>query len=412
MPRSPREFVSFVARHYHLLVAMSDEPDGFQSDDEITAFIRSHTDSSNPGRIAGDMKQLGVLNQSTGEWAMPPFLTRFLGALQERHILATPGVVRAWVNRLGDLAEKLSRLVNTDGGAQLALDDESGRDLLHEIGDSIYVVSTTISDNIERIGQEVTAYRSTEDSIVMRSRLRRLVELYEGYLEPVLTILDTTGSFQAVTQQIVTLCARITARERSVDSGLAADAGRLRRQVTWLRRTILRQADEASKELAPLCLAAARESNIARGVNRALMVIQEGRWGPLALSSLLQIVSDQDSSLAGDDAIAAFMQDAYKLRQQAPPRIVPEEPDSLAIPMSTTMLRERLDGIDEIDDLLAWINQECDGSVGADGSVNLLFRLIDMDRDRFQSDGQVLMYDYEQVAVEVHQWMWSRSNGR
>jgi hypothetical protein len=150
MQRNPREFVAFVGRHYQLLVAVSDQTDGFQSDDEISAFIGSHSDSANPGRITTEMKRLGILTQSTGEWAMPPFLERFLAALQERHILATPGVVKAWVDRLSDLARDFDRLIGDATSQQTEVDEEAGRALFREIGDAVHVVSTTIGDNIER----------------------------------------------------------------------------------------------------------------------------------------------------------------------------------------------------------------------------------------------------------------------
>jgi hypothetical protein len=237
------------------------------------------------------------------------------------------------------------------------------------------------------------------------------VDLYEHYLLPVMSILDTTGPFRAVTQQIAALCAQVATREATVGLSLVDEARRLRQQVTWLRRTVLRQADEANAELAPLCMTAARESAIARGVNRAIQAIQEHKWAALSLGTLLEVVGDPDSGIAGDRAIESFMRDAYTLREQRPPRIAPTEPDSLTLPVSAATLRERLDGLDSVDDLLAWVVTECESRSDADVSVNLLFALIEMDDDRFHANGTTKRYEYDKVTVDAHEWSWRRGNG-
>jgi len=411
--RNPSEFVHFIARHYHLLEAMCQEHIGFQGDDEIAAFIRSHVDNeTNPARKIHEMKRIGVLTQSTGEWAPPPFLVRFMGALHERHVLATPAVVRAWVEKLQRLARDLDRWLDERSRAPRGqVEDEEARSLLREIGDTIYVVSATIGENIECIGVEVAAYRATEDAGRMRSRLRRLIQLFDDFLSPIMRVLDVDGPFRAVTQQIVTQCAGMTSRRDYVARELADEARRLRQHVTWLRRTVLRQADEANAELAPLCMAATRESAIARGVNRALEVIRHGRWPVLDLEQHLPVIEDLDSNLAGDDAVRTFMQDIYAFRQQPPPLVTPKEPSTLSMPWTPEALRDRLHRETEVSDLLKWIISNCGTSETADSSINLLHGLLNIESERILANGRTGNYRFARVNVETHLWSWRNAHG-
>jgi hypothetical protein len=410
MQRDPVDFLRFATKHYHLLISMSGEYGGFQTDEEIEAFIHSHSTISNRAQIVSQMKGLGILNQNTGQWALPPFLINFLISLQERHILATPEVVQAWVKKLSNLADGLNDLIDKWGVEHGPIEDESGIHLLREISDAIHAVNTTVGDNIERIGQEVTTYRNTEDSSVMRYRLRQLINLYENYLLPVMSILDVSGQFEAVSQQILALCTQIQIGKLSFGMTLADAAQNLSRQVTWLRRNILRQADEATRELAPLCKAANRESAISRGVNRAIHSILERKWQHLGLESTMAIVCDYDASLAGDDAISCFMQDAFNLREQLPPLISNTEPDILEIPISINNIRERIESIDHIDDVLTWLMVEYQSKLSLDGTVNMLFQLAESEDHRLKASDETFTYDFKKISVKTCKWTWNKSN--
>jgi hypothetical protein len=406
MRRNPVEFLRFVAGHYQLLVELCKENRGFQSDDEINAFIHSHSAVTNAGKIVSQMKRLGILNQNTAQWTLPPFLKAFLASLQERHILATPEVVRAWVDKLSSQTLELDNFVNKLGVEQSQIAFESGQLIFQDISDTINIVFRTIGENIERIGQEVAAYRNTENAAIMRFRLRQLVKLYENYLLPVMEILDTSGKFQAVCQQIIKLCTQIDIQGHI----LAEDARNLRQQVAWLQRSILQQADEASKELAPLCMAAVRESTIARGVNRALQSIQNGKWEQLNIESLIPIVYDQDSSLAGDDAISSFMQIAFDLREQTPPRISADEPELLAIPISPADIKKQLNAIEHIDDVLLWIKTQNAEYSSASNVINLIHQLSEIEPLHLKPNASHANYEFEQVSVKTCKWTWNLSN--
>ncbi len=413
MQRNPSEFILFVARHYHLLEAMCRDCTGFETDDEIAAFICSRVDQdTNPAWKIAEMKRLGVLIQSRGPWSPPPFLKTFIDALHDRHVLATPDVVRGWVDQLHRLARTLDCWLEERHrlGQSEAAEDEA-RELLDEIGDTIFVVSATITENIECIGDEVATYRATEDTGRMRQRLKRLVGLYNDYLLPIIGVLEVDGPFRAVTQQISTQCARMAGRPGFVSPDLAEGARRLRQHVAWLRRTILRQADEANAELAPLCTAAARESAIARGVNRAIELFRHGRWELLDLDAHLPIVEDQNSSLADDEAIAAFMKDAFSFSDQPPPIIEPNEPATIPLPWTPNALRNRLLAESDVGDLLRWITATCTSGERAESTINLLHGLLNLEQEYASADGAINAYRFGSINVETHQWSWRTRHG-
>ncbi len=413
MQRSPIEFMHFVTSNYHVLAAMCRDRISFQTDSEITAFIRSHVnDQTNPTRRITEMKRLGILTQSTGEWAPPPFLVRFIDSLHQRHVLATPEVVQAWVEKLQKLARELDRWLAARAQSTTgADDDQEARVLLHEIGDTLYIVSATIGDNIERIGIDVAEYRAAQDAGPMRLRLRRLVELFENYLTPIMRVLETGGSFRAVTQQISTQCSQISSRHGLISDQLADEARRLRHRVTWLRRTVIRQADEAIAEIAPLCHGATRESLISRGVNRALEAIRQNHWPVLDLRRHLPVVVDLDSSLAGDDAIETFMQEIFTVRQQLPPIVAPRVPRTMPQPWTPVSLHERLMNEQEVPDLMAWLMREPIAVESPDSTINLLYGLLTIDADHIAATGCVNTYIFDRIAVDSHQWSWRNAHG-
>lgn len=413
VPRNPSEFVHFVARHYHLIEAMCRECTCFEADDEIAAFIRSRVDvDTNPAWKISEMKRLGVLTQSRGPWSPPSFLKAFIDALHDRHVLATPEVVQGWVDQLRRLARNLDRwLDGRNRSAQHEVDDDEARELVGQISDTIHMVSATIGENIECIGDEVAAYRATDDTGHMRQRLRRLIELYNDYLLPIIGVLEVDGPFRAVTQQISTQCARITGRDGCVPPDLIDDARRLRQNVAWLRRTVLRQADEANAELAPLCTAAVRESAIARGVNRAIEAFRQDQWQMLDLESHLPVVVDQDSSLTDDEAIEAFMQAAFEFSDQPPPIIEPNEPSTIELPWTPSALRERLLTESDIGDLLHWITTNCTSDQRAETTINLMHGLLNLDSVHASANGVVNTYRFGDLDVEAHQWSWRIAHG-
>lgn len=254
MPRNAQEFISFVANHFRPLQAMCQQHKRFSSDDDIVSFLRPfEDDDKNLARLINRMREVGVLAELAGDWAPPPFLVEFIEKLSERHALASSKVILGW---LDTLRSHVTALLSEIDAAQFdfgAFDVDASRFLLHEIADVFQTIVGTVQDNCERIATEVADYRVLEDGKLLRSRLNRLIYLHDEYLEPVIRIVDVSGDFYAATEQVSICCARLAVFGERDAFPLADEARFIRREVIWLRRMVVRRAEEARRELAPLC---------------------------------------------------------------------------------------------------------------------------------------------------------------
>ncbi len=377
MPRNAQDFISFVATHYRPIEAMCQQHARFSSDDEIVAFLRPFEEEDKSlTRLIGRMREVGVLAELAGEWTAPPFLAEFVERVAERHALASPKVIQSWVETLQRHVGDLLTEINSANFEIGAFDVEAGSFLLREIADVFQTIVRTVQDNCERIAGEVADYRTVEDVGRMRSRLGRLIHLHNEYLEPVIRIVDINGSFYAVTEQISHCCARLAVFGNG-ETSITEESRFIQKEVVWLRRVVVRRAEESRRELAPLCEAAARESKIARGVNRAIETIHQRQWDRLSLEQNLTVVDEKDGSLFSDTAVVRFLRQATAAQTRTPPRVPATRPQSLMVPVTPDDLIEQLSQVDSIDDLLDWILQS-DQDIDLDAALRLFQAIIEL----------------------------------
>lgn len=407
MPRNAQDFVRFVAKHYWLFASMCRENQRFGSDAELEAFVRHYVDTSvSEVILVSRMKALGVVSQTTGDWTPPPFLGRFLAEVEQRHSLASPGVVRGWVEKLSGLAQSLDSL--SAGGVPASADVRLELNaILDEVTDTISTIAATVTGNCDRIGAEVSHYRAEEDSRRMRFRLARLIDLHTNYLEPLLRLIDIGGEFHSVAEQVVTSCDRLAAHTLlSVDNPISMLASAVARDVVWLRRGTLRRAHEAHRELGPLCEAAMRESAIARGVNRALDAIARGDWDRLGLDGQLAVVVAPDGPLMNDRAAVAYLLAARSYRDTPPPVLGPEEPGSMDVPWTVASVREELEKVGSVVDVFQWICERV-GRDRPDPPASLLHDLIEAAPECLSVVGsETQQYPFASIDVEGRVWSW------
>jgi len=410
MVRHPTELLRVLTRHYPLLSAMCRENRRFASDAELEAFCAGIiAPGSSAVAVAGRLREVGAVTQATGDWAPPPYLRAFLAELEQRHALASPGVVRGWIEKLSALAAALEQQTSTPV-ARARGTDAGLIELLDEITDTLASIVGTVSSNCDRIGAEVSRYRAEEDARQMRARLGRLIKLYSDYLEPVLGLIDIGGPFHQVCERIAASCAAIGVDAHlSVDSSAGQVALATARDVVWVRRVTLRRALEANRELGPLCEAALRETTITRGVNRGLAAVAAGRWDLLDLVNSLQVVIDQDGPLVADRAAASFAAVVRQHRPEPPPLLEETAPALMEVPWSAATLLEDLWQIAEVADTLEWV---CDrvGLRTADVPAGLLHDLLESVPEGFASSETARSYAFESVEVQACGWTWRAPN--
>jgi hypothetical protein len=406
MPRNRREFVSFLADHFHPLEAMCRQHVRFASDDEIVAFLRPFQDDDKSlVRLIGRMREVGVLVELAGLWAPPPFLAEFIEKLAARHALASPKVIQSWIEELERYVADLSLRIDRATGETNTFDVDAGRFLLNGVAEVFHTIIRSVQESCERIANEVADYRKVEDSGRLRGRLDRLIFLHNEYLEPIIRIVDINGEFFSVTEQISTCCSRLCVMGEAGPTGLREEARSIRQDVIALRRAVVRQAEEARRELAPLCEGAVRESKIAKGVNRAMEAIGSNQWHLLGLEQNLTIVEERDGTLFTDCSISGFLKTALETANRPPPRVSRTPPTILHLPLATGDIFDRLDGMESIEDVLGWLLDSYD-DLTLEAALRLFHAVVEHRSTRMRHTDKRLDYERGRLCVNAAKWIW------
>ncbi len=378
----------------------------FASEEEVAALLRHYDpEDRNPARKISRMQELRMLICGVSEWAPPAFLVTFMRQLHDHHAMATPEVIRGWVQSLDKCVSQVEATIEPAMAGTAILDRDRLLFLMDEIQSSIQTIVGNVEESCERISNEVTEFRALEEAAHIRSRLRRLIMLHDDYLDPVVRIVDIQGEFYAVTDRVLASCTRLIVLDENDPQGIGSLAGSVRRDLMWMRRQVLQRAHEAMKELGPLCEAAMRETRISKGLNRAIEAIREARWDRLDLENRLHISDQRMQRLFSDRGVRSYIRLVLKAREQQPPRLPPAAPQEEPQSWSTESLIEDLTRGPGIADLLAWLQERCQG-LGPDATFNVLRRIIAAKPEMVHPTGEYSTYDVDCLAVRAAQWNW------
>lgn len=411
MPRNPAEFVRFLSDHYRIVTALCTERQRFTNDDEIYAFVRRYMDGdSQPTRLIGRMKEIGVLVSGTEDWSVPAYLVRFLREVHNLYSLATPEIVHASVRAMSELLQKLEKRADRmEQRPELAEEDENGY-LLEQIRDVLHTIRCNVEENCDRITVEVNEFRKMEESNRIRNRLQRLIGLHDDYLDPIIHIVDISGDFHAVTDRIFICCSRLVGVAGTDFGRTGPLAAAVRSDVQWMRRDVIRRAHEAKHELAPLCEAAIRESRIAKGVNRALEAIRLDQWDRLELESRLPLQEKSSPRLFSDQSVRNYMRSVRRAEIDEPARVNHELPRRTDLSVPIDEIIARLEGSGDVTDVMAWLKCQYE-SLRPDGAFAILGRLIAHRPDAMIPHEYRGNYLFPGFSVEAAQWAWRSKNG-
>ncbi len=411
MPRNPVEFVRFLSDHYRIVAGMCAERRRFGNDEEIAAFVRRFNEGdTNPARLIGRMKEIGILTCGAGDWSVPAYLVRFFRDLQNLYAFATPEIVRASVRAIDKLVQELETRAEGFERGRAFGDEDDTIFLLEQIRDALHAIICNVEENCDRITVEVNEFRRMEEVNRIRNRLRRLIRLHDDYLDPVIHIIDISGAFHAVTDRVFICCSRLVGLT-GMDSGRTGPlAAAVRSDVQWMRRAVIRRAHEAKHELAPLCEAAVRESRIAKGVHRALEAIRLDRWEQLRLEARLPIQDESVRRLFSDQSVRNYMHMVRRAEKEGPPRISHEAPKRIAPAWPMDRIVAELEEAGEVADLVLWLQRQYE-TIRPDEAFAVLERLIAQRSDATRACEERRDYLFDGLSVNASPWAWRSKRG-
>ena len=412
MPRDEQEFLTYLANHFRLVESVCGNLTGFESDSELHVFLQSHSrEAESPKRQAKRLKDVGVLINGASGWTTPPFLTTFLRQLRERHLLASPAIVRGWIDELRGYSDSLGRLIERSSQLGNYVETADMDRVSNDIEYTIVNIVQIVHDNCECIARDVAEYRATEEVSRLKNRLQHLVVLYEKYLDPVIELVNINGSFYEIGNAIAAQCEKVTDESAFFAPETRARFESLRGLVVWLRNAVLKQAEEAKRELAPLCATAVQEQKIATGVNRALELARLGQFAELNIPGLLKIVDEKNGPMFSDMAIENYLDDALSYVDEPPPQIEIEPTKELPVPVTVDEIVDKLDSNFGTDDLLGWIldnNEEIELEL----AIQLVVAAIGKARGQAKPTEELTLYRRNQFEAESFRWIWRTNDDR
>ncbi len=408
MPKNEQEFVSYLSKHFRLIEALCARGTGFESNDELVSFLAMHTDEpESASRRASRLKEVGVLVQGAVGWMPPPFLVKFVSELKQRHVLASPKIVQGWIGQLDGFAQQLADEVDRALNSLGLTNDGQLKPLLVDIQYTFSEIVRIVHSNCERIALEVADYRATEDVSRIGQRLKRLIELHDEYLQPLIQLIDINGDFYDIAGRIVQSCAVIASNEAAFRPVLR-EATSLRQLVVWLRVAVIHQAEEANRELAPLCLAAAQEQLISKGVNRALEFARHGEWDSLDVPNQLKILDDQNSLLFSDLAVERYLIDVQLFEDEPPPIIQFQTPEEVEPELTSADVIEQLE-LSGSKDLLDSVLTRHE-YLPLERAIQLVHDVIAVAPESVRATDEQRTYQREPFEAEAFRWAWRSDN--
>ena len=170
VPRNPQDFLRFLADNYHAMEAMCSQRRRFASEEEIAAFLRHYDpEDRNPARKISRMQELRMLICGVSEWAPPAFLVTFMQQLHDHHAMATPEVIRGWVQSLDRCISQVETMIGPAMAGTAILDEGRLLFFMDEIQSSIQTIVGNVEESCERITKEVADFRAEEEAAYIKA---------------------------------------------------------------------------------------------------------------------------------------------------------------------------------------------------------------------------------------------------
>lgn len=390
------------------LLEIASERRRFATLEDVEApFRRLLEEGAHVRKRVEDMIALGVLIPAAGEWVMPAYVRDFLQRLQEQHTASAPGIVKAIVAQLREMIESLSGVIDHPDSPESATKAERA---LRQSCELFYDAVDRIEQTCLAIESEVTKYRAARDSREIKASLRHLLDLYEGYLVPLVDVIDLNGLFVTTSNQLVRCCERILG-EVGWTAEVVEQAGESLQTVTWQRVRTLQSANAARQELEPLYQIALRDSHISKGINRLHTLFSTGHEALAGVLHLVRIEESREARYWCNESIRNEFRRLHGYVPPLPPLLTQTTPTPGKLPPQFRELQDELHCEDHVPDVMEWLAERC-GRTDADHVLKCLSRLYFQSGRYMAASGATKDYDFELVTISAHVWEWRATHGK
>jgi len=390
---NPQSFFNFCANHSALLTALAARGGEF-SEAEAMRLIRANPciGEELPETAWRRLRELQIListEPGSELFLIAEPVARLLNYLFNEANPATPEIIRGYVASLERANGQLARALEDEDVQRVNLAFE-------EITQTLRRIHADLNETQSAILVEVAHYKTQRPRVSVREKYKRIVHWMERYVEPMIEIVRPDGPLRTTFDETERLLHR--AREEA----LFNDQPALARNLRFLRLVgthALRIFTQCRKEIQPLYESLRRSSFIAEGAARALEQLQASglsRWGN---EHLIGVAVWRFQNVPSDTAILVTLRRVIEHPPEPPPvlkfRAEDEAPEALLRLIWLESLPNRVTENLPVQDLLAWLAENCSGRNISDVLAALSVLVFHSDFNATFTDREPRTYDLE-----------------
>lgn len=351
-----RTFLRLAHRHYEVLKALFGVRTGMQ-EAAFRARLAESVQSARPGYVFRQLQTHRLVTTRRGETAsvvLTPFLRQLFGTFRREQVLSTPTPLRAYLDRLEELVDRLEQ-----AGAQAG--EARQQRVLTAIDAEIDQIQMLSRSHRDAVLNRVMQLRADPDAHSVRERFEIINELIGDYVKPLREIVQSEGAFETRFERLGEVLGAV-----QEDAPAASERRRyitaLRHRLRSVRAQVLTNFEAAHRETMRLCETQQRNSALLEGAATLLKRVHHD--GPEALEALdpAAPVSFAFRTAFWDEGLRAFLEEMAGYTPPDPdplPVSTPAPPPSL---QPRDALIEAACAADPIPDALAWVLERLDVS--------------------------------------------------
>ena len=186
-----RTFFRLAHRHYEVLKALFGVRAGMQ-EAAFRARLAESVQSARPGYVFRQLQTHRLVTTRRGETAsvvLTPFLRQLFGTFRREQVLSTPTPLRAYLDRLEELVDRLEQAEAQAGEARQ-------QRVLTAIDAEIDQIQRLSRSHRNAVLNRVMQLRADPDAHSVRERFEIINELLEDYVNPLRAIVRSEGAFE------------------------------------------------------------------------------------------------------------------------------------------------------------------------------------------------------------------------
>jgi len=390
-----RTFFRLAHRHYEVLKALFGVRAGMQ-EAAFRARLAESVQSARPGYVFRQLQTHRLVTTRRGETAsvvLTPFLRQLFGTFRREQVLSTPTPLRAYLDRLEELVDRLEQ-----AGAQAG--DAHQQRVLTAIDAEVDQIQMLSRSHRDAVLNRVMQLRADPDAHSVRERFEIINELLGDYVNPLRAIVQSEGAFEI--------------RFERLEEGLGAAqedapaASERRRHITLLRHRlrsvraqVLANFEAAYRETMRLYQTQQRNSALLEGTAALLKRVHHD--GPEALEALdpAAPVSFAFRTPFWDEGLRAFLEEMAGYTPPDPAPLPVSTPTPPLPPQPQDALVEAACAAAPIPDALAWVLERLD--VSTPRRVLRAYRLLLQSPELRATFGtERRCYHLPSEAVQIH----------